>query len=135
MQPRDRAPDERPALRAPSVDERRDGRERTRDERRDEGRDDRRGDGRERRDDMRDRRDDLRDRRSDAGPEPRLQRLDDLREGRREETENGRTIIREPGGRTIIRESGGRTIIRREEAGRFRLGRARFELSDAAQRP
>jgi outer membrane protein OmpA-like peptidoglycan-associated protein len=51
-----------------------------------------------------------------TGPQP--QRIEDVRQQRREERQDGRTIIRE-GDRTIIRE-GDRTIIRRDEADRFR---------------
>jgi outer membrane protein OmpA-like peptidoglycan-associated protein len=46
--------------------------------------------------------------------------MDQLRSERRESTEGGRTIIREPD-RTIIRE-GGQTIIRHSEVDRFRYG-------------
>lgn len=46
--------------------------------------------------------------------------MDQLRTERRETTEGGRTIIREPD-RTIIRE-GGQTIIRHSEDDRFRYG-------------
>ena len=49
-----------------------------------------------------------------------LRRIEDLRGERREVTEGGRTIIREPD-RTIIVE-GGRTIIRHNEVDRFRYG-------------
>jgi outer membrane protein OmpA-like peptidoglycan-associated protein len=46
--------------------------------------------------------------------------MDQLRSERRESTEGGRTIIREPD-RTIIRE-GGQTVIRHSEDDRFRYG-------------
>ena len=46
--------------------------------------------------------------------------MEELRGERRESTEGGRTIIREPD-RTIIRE-GGQTIIRHSEVDRFRYG-------------
>ena len=49
-----------------------------------------------------------------------LRRIDELRGERRETTEGGRTIIREPD-RTIITE-GGQTIIRHSEVDRFRYG-------------
>jgi OmpA-OmpF porin, OOP family len=49
-----------------------------------------------------------------------LRRMEDLRVERRESTEGGRTIIREPD-RTIITE-GGQTIIRHSEVDRFRYG-------------
>ncbi|MGA8155533.1 MAG: OmpA family protein [Rhodoplanes sp.] len=49
-----------------------------------------------------------------------MRRIEDLRGERREVTEGGRTIIREPD-RTIIVE-GGRTIIRHNEIDRFRYG-------------
>ncbi|MDB5512775.1 MAG: oprF 3, partial [Enterovirga sp.] len=55
------------------------------------------------------------------GPDRQYLRLDDLRDERRETTENGRTVIREPDGRVILRE-GDRTIIRRDEAARLRHG-------------
>jgi outer membrane protein OmpA-like peptidoglycan-associated protein len=49
-----------------------------------------------------------------------LRRMEELRVERRESTEGGRTIIREPD-RTIIRE-GGQTVIRHSEIDRFRYG-------------
>jgi OmpA-OmpF porin, OOP family len=49
-----------------------------------------------------------------------LRRIEELRGERRESTESGRTIIREPD-RTIITE-GGQTIIRHSEVDRFRYG-------------
>ena len=49
-----------------------------------------------------------------------LRRIEELRGERRESTEGGRTIIREPD-RTIITE-GGQTIIRHSEVDRFRYG-------------
>ena len=49
-----------------------------------------------------------------------LRRMDELRGERRESTQGGRTIIREPD-RTIITE-GGQSIIRHSEVDRFRYG-------------
>ncbi|MEI9803982.1 MAG: hypothetical protein WDN48_05340 [Pseudolabrys sp.] len=46
--------------------------------------------------------------------------MNELRAERRESTEGGRTVIREPD-RTIIRE-GGQTVIRHSETDRFRYG-------------
>lgn len=51
-------------------------------------------------------------------PPPRLRSIDEARRERREETRDGRTVIRE-GSRTFIRE-GDRTIVRRYEGERFR---------------
>ncbi|HMO29200.1 OmpA family protein [Enterovirga sp.] len=60
-------------------------------------------------------------RRPDGTVERDPANFDELRAGRREVQEGGRTVIREPGGRTIFREDG-RMIIRSDDADRFRSG-------------
>ncbi|MCQ3943722.1 MAG: OmpA family protein [Alphaproteobacteria bacterium] len=55
-----------------------------------------------------------------SAAQPQLRSIEDARRERREETRDGRTVIRE-GNRTFIRE-GDRTIVRRTESERFRRG-------------
>jgi len=56
-----------------------------------------------------------------GAPPPGPQRLDALRNDRREVQQNGRTVIMEPG-LVIIRDPSGQEFVRHDEADRFRFG-------------
>ena len=56
-----------------------------------------------------------------GAPPPGPQRIDALRNERRETQQDGRTIIMEPG-RVIIRDPGGQQFVRHNEVDRFRYG-------------
>ncbi len=56
-----------------------------------------------------------------GAPAPGPQRLDALRNDRREVQQNGRTVIMEPG-LVIIRDPSGQEFVRHDEADRFRFG-------------
>jgi OmpA-OmpF porin, OOP family len=56
-----------------------------------------------------------------GAPPPGQQRLDALRNDRRETQQDGRTIIMEPG-RVIIRDPSGQEFVRHDENDRFRYG-------------